>query len=44
LLVGDLEAVITNYLEHHNADPKPFMWTASAQKILEKVAKGGEKR
>ena len=38
--VADLEAVITNYLEHHNADPKPFIWTASAQKILEKVARG----
>jgi hypothetical protein len=26
------------YLEHHNADPKPFIWTKSAGEILEKVA------
>ncbi len=38
--VADLEAAIANYLEHHNADPKPFVWTAPAQQILEKVARG----
>ena len=26
--------------EHHNADPKPFVWTAQAADILEKVARG----
>ena len=38
--VADLEAAIANYLDHHNVDPKPFVWTAPAQKILEKVARG----
>jgi len=27
-----------DYLEAHNAEPKPFVWTATASKILEKVA------
>lgn len=38
--VADLEAAITNYLEHHNDDPRPFIWTAPAADILEKVARG----
>jgi transposase len=38
--VADLEAAIEAYLEHHNADPKPFIWTAPAAHILEKVARG----
>lgn len=37
--VADLEAVIENYLEQRNADPKPFVWTAQADKILEKIAR-----
>jgi len=35
--VPELEAAIHDYLEHHNADPKPFVWTKSAQEILAKV-------
>jgi transposase len=38
--VADLEAAITEYLDHHNADPKPFVWVANAADILEKVARG----
>jgi transposase len=38
--VAELEAAIQQYLDHHNADPKPFAWTASATAILEKVARG----
>ena len=38
--VPDLEATIEAYLEHHNADPKPFIWTATAADILEKVTRG----
>ena len=38
--VEQLEAAIHDYLEHHNADPKPFVWTASAANILQKVARG----
>ena len=38
--VPDLVAAIYAYLDAHNADPKPFVWTASAQEILEKVRRG----
>jgi hypothetical protein len=27
------------YLENHNAAPKPFVWTKSADEILKKVAR-----
>jgi hypothetical protein len=37
--VLDLECAIMDYLEHHNADPKPFVWTAPASAILRKVAR-----
>ncbi len=32
----DLEAAIHDYLVRHNANPKPFVWTKSAEIILEK--------
>jgi transposase len=35
--VADLEASITAYLAHHNQNPKPFLWTASADLILGRV-------
>ena len=38
--VGQLEAAIQDYLQHHNENPKPFTWTKSAIEILEKVARG----
>ena len=31
-------SIPTEYLEHHNADPKSFIWTAPVNDILEKVA------
>ena len=37
--VAELKAAITDYLEKHNADPKPFVWTQSPGEILEKVAR-----
>jgi transposase len=37
--VAELEQAIMDYLENHNADPKPFIWTKSAREILEKVAR-----
>jgi transposase len=37
--VPDLESAIMDYLENHNADPKPIVWTASASAILQKVAR-----
>ena len=37
--VAELKSAIMEYLERHNADPKPFIWTKSAGEILEKVAR-----
>jgi transposase len=37
--VPDLQNAILDYLDHHNAEPKPFVWTARAADILEKVAR-----
>lgn len=38
--VAQLEAAIQHYLDNHNADPKPFLWTATHTNILDKVARG----
>jgi transposase len=38
----DLEQLITaigDYIDHHNQSPKPFIWTAKANDILEKVTR-----
>lgn len=35
--VAALEAAIREYLEHHNASPKPFVWTADANLILNRI-------
>jgi hypothetical protein len=40
--VADLQRAINDYLEHHNADPKPFVWTSSASSIIEKVNRGNQ--
>jgi hypothetical protein len=32
--VAALRETITSFIEHHNADPKPFRWTKSADDIL----------
>lgn len=37
--VPDLIASIESYLNAHNADPKPYVWTATAESILAKVAR-----
>ena len=37
--VAELETAIMDYLDQHNANPKPFVWTKSAGAILEKVAR-----
>jgi hypothetical protein len=37
--VAELKDAIMQYLEKHNANPNPFVWTKSADKILEKVAR-----
>ena len=33
----DLQAAINRYLAEHNADPKPFSWTATPASILDKL-------
>jgi transposase len=38
--VGELTAAIEEYLRVHNDDPKPFVWTATADEILAKVQRG----
>jgi transposase/DNA-binding XRE family transcriptional regulator len=38
--VPDLIAAIENYLQVHNDDPKPLIWTATAEQILTKVQRG----
>jgi hypothetical protein len=35
--VAELEQAINEYMAHNNKQPKPFVWTASVNKILEKV-------
>ena len=37
--VQELIAAINDYLTHHNADPKPFVWTTTVDTILDKVRK-----
>jgi len=34
--VAELEQAIRDYLDEHNADPKPFVWTKTANAILRK--------
>lgn len=41
--VGDLERAIQEYISAHNEDPAPFIWTAEASDILEKVKRGRAK-
>ena len=40
--VAVLEEAITEYVAVHNAHAKPFVWTASAQSILDKIARAGK--
>jgi len=37
--VAELQQAIIDFLTAWNANPKPFVWTASIEKILEKIAK-----
>ncbi|MGH8623247.1 MAG: IS630 family transposase [Burkholderiales bacterium] len=36
----DLQAAIHRFIEDHNAEPKPFVWTADPDTILGKVTRG----
>ena len=35
--VAALRSEITSFIEHHNAHPKPFRWTKSADDILSSI-------
>ena len=41
--VPELIASIESYLNAHNADPKPYVWTATAESILPKVRRARTK-
>lgn len=41
--VGELTRAIEDYVALHNQAPKPFIWTATATDILEKVKRGRSK-
>ena len=34
---------IFEFLDAHNADPKPFVWTKSAEEILASIARFGQR-
>jgi transposase len=38
--VPELESVLQTHIAQHNQNPKPFIWTAKASDILEKVKRG----
>jgi transposase len=40
--VADLTEAITTWAAHWNADPKPFIWKATAEDIIAKVQRGRE--
>ena len=35
----ELKAAINDYIDHHNHDPKPFIWHKTADQILDSVAR-----
>lgn len=41
--VPELVGVIEQYVQKHNRDPKPFIWTAKASDILAKVTRARAK-
>lgn len=41
--VPELVAAIDEYVEHHNTNPKPFIWTKSAADILQKVIRANSR-
>jgi transposase len=38
--IVELQAAINRFIEAHNADPKPFVWTADPTRILASVQRG----
>jgi hypothetical protein len=37
--VAELEAAIRTFIDAHHADPKPFVWTKSADEILASIGR-----
>ena len=37
--VKELEAATRDYIDIHNEDPKPFIWTRTADRILDSIAR-----
>jgi len=37
--VGELKSAIQAYIDEHNRNPEPFIWSAEADKIIEKVGR-----
>jgi hypothetical protein len=37
--VGDLKKAIREFLASWNEDPKPFVWTATVESIMEKLSR-----
>ena len=37
--IHDLKADIATFIQVHNADPKPFIWTKTADAILQTIAR-----
>ena len=42
--IVDLQATINRYLAENNRQPKPFIWTADPNQIIEKVNRGHQAR
>ena len=40
LSIVDLQAAINRFVLEHNAEPKPFTWTADPDKIIQAVRRG----
>ncbi len=38
--VVDLQAAINRYISEHNAEPKPFVWTADPERVLAAISRG----
>ena len=41
--VAELEEKIVQFIESHNESPKPFVWTKTAEEILQKVGRARER-
>jgi hypothetical protein len=41
--VPELVQAVENYVDGHNQNPKPFIWTAKASDILEKIRRARKK-